>query len=69
MNFTFLGEQFEINYTAGWFALALINANLAQCKKRSGLNWLLVSMLLGPLATLVLLFRDGRTEPAPDQTP
>ena len=45
-------------FTAGWFTLALINAGLAQSKGRSGLNWFLVSCLLGPLATLALLFRD-----------
>ena len=43
------------DYAVGWFTLALINAGLAQCKKRSGLNWFLLSLLFGPLATLALV--------------
>ncbi|WP_144391922.1 hypothetical protein [Pleionea sediminis] len=39
---------------AGWGTLALINAVLAQGKNRSGLNWFLISLLLGPFATLCL---------------
>jgi len=45
-------------YFVGWGTLALINAGLAQGKQRSGLNWFLLSVLLGPLATLILLFLD-----------
>lgn len=45
-------------YFVGWGTLALVNANLAQAKNRSGLNWFLLSVLLGPLATLILLFLD-----------
>lgn len=55
-------------YVAGWGTLSLINAGLAQGKGRSGLAWFLVSLLLGPLATLILVVlplgdraRDGRT--------
>lgn len=40
---------------AGWGTLALINAALAQGKNRSGLLWFLLSLLLGPLATLALV--------------
>ena len=40
---------------AGWGTLALINAGLAQGKNRSGLLWFLLSLLFGPLATLVLV--------------
>lgn len=40
---------------AGWGTLALINAALAQGKNRSGLVWFLISLLLGPLATLLLV--------------
>lgn len=43
------------DYAAGWGTLALINAGLAQGKNRSGLNWFLVSLLLGPVATLLLV--------------
>ena len=42
-------------FVAGWGTLALINAGLAQGKNRSGLNWFLLSLLLGPLATFVLV--------------
>src|SRR3954452_16225075 len=42
-------------YFVGWGTLALINAGLAQGKNRSGLNWFLVSLLLGPIATFVLV--------------
>ncbi|KAA9339288.1 hypothetical protein F0P96_01285 [Hymenobacter busanensis] len=42
-------------YTLGWGTLARLNAGLAQSKDRSGLNWFLVSLLLGPLATLLLV--------------
>lgn len=44
-------EQFVV----GWGTLALINAGLAQSKNRSGLNWFLLSLLLGPIATFVLV--------------
>jgi len=43
-------------YAVGWFALAFINANLAQCKKHSGLLWGLLSLLLGPIVTFILVF-------------
>jgi len=46
------------DYAVGWFTLALINAGLAQCKNRSGLNWFLLSLLFGPLATLALVILD-----------
>jgi len=39
----------------GWGTLALINAALAQGKNRSGLLWFLISLLFGPLATLVIV--------------
>ncbi|MBI4563495.1 MAG: hypothetical protein HY716_02215 [Planctomycetes bacterium] len=45
----------------GWGTLALINAGLAQGKHRSGLAWFLISLLLGPLATLlVVVLSDPR---------
>lgn len=40
---------------AGWGTLALVNAGLAQGKNRNGLLWFLLSLLLGPIATLVLV--------------
>lgn len=39
----------------GWGTLALINAGLAQGKNRSGGLWFLISLLLGPIATLVMV--------------
>ncbi|WLD94343.1 hypothetical protein [Alkalihalobacillus sp. AL-G] len=48
----------ENQYFVGWGTLALINAGLAQGKNRTGLNWFLLSLLLGPLATLILLFSE-----------
>lgn len=42
-------------YFVGWGTLALINAGLAQGKNRSGTNWFLASLLLGPVATLLLV--------------
>lgn len=42
-------------YAAGWGTLSLINAGLAQGKGRSGMVWFLVSLLLGPVATLILV--------------
>jgi len=42
-------------YAAGWGSLALINAGLAQGKNRSGLHWFLLSLLLGPIATFLLV--------------
>lgn len=48
----------ENQFYVGWGTLALINAGLSQGKNRSGLNWFLVSLLLGPIATLFLLFQE-----------
>ena len=42
-------------YVAGWGTLSLLNAGLAQCKGRSGLIWWLLSLLLGPIATLLIV--------------
>jgi hypothetical protein len=42
-------------YFVGWGTLALLNAGLAQGKNRSGLNWFLLSLLLGPIATFILV--------------
>lgn len=40
---------------ASWGTLSLINAGLAETKNRSRLNWFLLSLLLGPLATLLIV--------------
>jgi hypothetical protein len=39
----------------GWGTLALINAGLAQAKNRGGLLWWLLSLLLGPMATFLIV--------------
>ncbi len=43
------------DWYVGWGTLALINAGLAQGKGRSGLGWFLLSLLAGPIATLILV--------------
>lgn len=43
------------DYAVGWGTLSLVNAGIAQGKGRRGLNWWLVSLLLGPFATLFLV--------------
>lgn len=54
----------ETGWVAGWGTLALVNAGLAQGKNRSGLAWFLVSLLLGPIATFVLVaFCERLPEP------
>jgi hypothetical protein len=42
-------------YAIGWGTLALINAGLAETKNRSRLGWFLLSLLLGPIATFILV--------------
>ncbi|NII10601.1 antitermination protein NusB [Oleiagrimonas sp. C23AA] len=42
-------------FFVGWGTLALVNAGLAQGKNRSGLLWFLLSLLLGPVATLIIV--------------
>jgi hypothetical protein len=50
------------HYAVGWGTLALINARLAQSKGRSRLAWFLASLLLGPIATFIIVVTDN---PAP----
>ena len=57
MFFASLGSGSQ-SYAIGWGTLTLINAGLAQSKGRSGLAWFLLSLLLGPIATLLI---DGKT--------
>lgn len=42
-------------FYVGWGTLSLINAGLAQAKGRRGLLWWLVSLLLGPVATFLIV--------------
>jgi hypothetical protein len=48
-------------YAVGWGTLALLNAGIAQGKNRSGLNWFLLSLLFGPVATFFLVILDKKT--------
>ena len=50
------------DYAVGWGTLSLVNAGIAQGKGRSGLNWWLVSLLLGPVATLFLVLSPVLSE-------
>jgi len=47
------------SYFVGWGTLALINAGLAQAKGRSGLVWFLLSLLFGPIATLLIVVMES----------
>ena len=47
-------------FYVGWGTLALINAGLAQGKNRSGLNWFLLTLFLGPVATFCLVISDKK---------
>jgi hypothetical protein len=53
------------NFTVGWGTLALINAAIAQFKNRSGSNWLVISLFLGPIATALLVLLP-KYEPTPE---
>ena len=45
----------DSSFFVGWGTLSLINAGLAQGKGRSGLAWCLISLLLGPIATFLIV--------------
>ena len=49
-------------YFVGWFTLALINAGLADAMNRSRITWFLLSLLLGPIATFILVAFVGRAD-------
>jgi hypothetical protein len=48
------------SYAVGWSALALINVNIAQLKGRSGFVFGFLSLIGGPIVTLVLVFVEAR---------
>ncbi len=56
-----LGDPMKIplwHYVNGggiWFAIALINAGLAEQKSRSRIAWFLISMFFGPIATFLIV--------------
>jgi hypothetical protein len=51
---TLAAVTLNASWSVGWGTLALVNANLAQAKARSGAAWFLLSLVLGPVATLLL---------------
>jgi hypothetical protein len=48
----------EPDFYVGWGTLALINAGLAQSKRRSRLAWFLISLLIGPIATFLIVVME-----------
>ena len=49
----------DSGYVVGWGTLTLINAGLAQAKGRSGFGWWLASLLIGPVATFLIVILPG----------
>ena len=47
-------------YFVGWFTLSLINAGLAQSKGLNGALWWFLSLLLGPIATFLIVISEDR---------
>jgi hypothetical protein len=52
----------QTEFVVGMGTLSLINAGLAQSKRRSGLAWWLLSLFLGPIATFLIVVLD-KVEP------
>ena len=52
-----MGVPMDNYVTSGtfWFTVALVNAGLAEQKNRSRWIWFLVSVLLGPIATFLIV--------------
>jgi type IV secretory pathway VirB2 component (pilin) len=61
-----LAEQLNVpqqtQFFVGWGTLSLINAGLAQSKGRSGLLWWIFSLLLGPIATFLIVILPNIAE-------
>lgn len=53
----------QAQFFVGWGTLSLINAGLAQSKGRSGLIWWLGSLLLGPIATFLIVVLPNESMP------
>jgi len=47
--------QDQAQFFVGWGTLSLINAGLAQSKRRSGFLWWMLSLFLGPIATFLIV--------------
>ena len=52
-----------------WVTLAIVNAGLADGKNRSRWNWFLISLLLGPLATFLIVTWPRREIPMSEHAP
>lgn len=50
-----------------WLTLALVNAGLAETKGRPRLRWFLISLVIGPLATALIVVWPRVTGPAPER--
>ncbi|WP_197059419.1 hypothetical protein [Cryobacterium sp. MLB-32] len=50
----------------GWLVLALVNAGLAEQKNRSRLAWFISSLVLGPVATFLIVIWEPVTDTPPD---
>jgi hypothetical protein len=55
----------QTNIGAWWASLTLVNAGLAQCKGRSGWNWWVLSLFLGPVATFLIVVWEPVAKPSP----
>jgi hypothetical protein len=55
----------DTRFAAGWGTLSLVNAGLAQSKQRSGLLWWAFSLVLGPLATFLIVVLPRVKRPVP----
>ena len=62
-------DQQSGEFLVGWGTLMLINAGLAQGKGRSGLNWFLMSIFLGPVATFFIVVFDPVAPSQPGEKP
>ena len=55
--------EYGRDFVVGWGTLALINAGLAQSKGKTRLGWFLASLLLGPIATFLIVVLDEKQPP------
>jgi F0F1-type ATP synthase assembly protein I len=51
----------DSSYAVGWITLALINAGLAETKGFSRLIAFIVSLLIGPIATFIIVVRSPKS--------
>lgn len=65
MNLAAMITQPAQDYAVGWGTLALLNAGVAQGKNRGGLNWFVLSLFLGPIASLILVAFMEKLPPRP----